>query len=174
MGTFNTKKNLDGNPSQIPAIANKIMTTFQSEGYTMKCDNYNDGTYDISLSKGGVFKSVLGMKSALKITLKPQGENIYFEAGVGIFGQQAVPTAISMLLFWPVLIPQIWGIVKQSKLDDRALLIAEQVLSEQSFSNAYSFCQNNSSQSHENCFCPNCGFSIQGKAKYCPNCGEKI
>ena len=33
-----------------------------------------------------------------------------------------------MLFFWPVLITQIWGIVQQSKLDDKALEIAEEVL----------------------------------------------
>ena len=75
-----------------------------------------------------MFKAVLGLKSALKVSLIPKDNAIAFEAGIGIFGQQAIPTIISMLFFWPVLITQIWGIVQQSKLDDKALEIAEEVL----------------------------------------------
>lgn len=174
MGTFSTTKTLNGNPSLIPTIADRIMGTFQSEGYTMKCDNYGDGAYDISLSKGGTFKAVLGMKSALKITLKPQGNGIYFEAGVGIFGQQAVPTAISMFFFWPVLIPQIWGIVQQSKLDDRALQIAEQVIAESASFGAQGFYQQAPNQNIGGAFCPHCGSPVQNGAKFCSNCGGKL
>ena len=55
--------------------------------------------HDISITKGGLFKAVLGMKTALKVTLLPQGTEVSFEAGVGIWKQQAVPTIISMLIF---------------------------------------------------------------------------
>ena len=39
---------------------------------------------------------------------------------VGVFGKQALPTAISTLVFWPVLIPQIYGLVQQNELDKEA------------------------------------------------------
>ena len=118
MATFSTKKILYGSTSLIPTIANRIQEKFLNDGYEVAMDALSSGGYDISITKGGVFKAVLGMKTALKVTLLPQGSNIYFEAGVGIWGQQAIPTVISMLFFWPVLITQIWGMVEQSKLDD--------------------------------------------------------
>ena len=129
------------------------------------CKPYSGRVYDISITKGGVFKAVLGMKTALKVTLLPQGCKIHFEAGVGIWGQQAIPTIISMLFFWPVLITQIWGMVEQSKLDDKALEIAEKIVRDSSA---------NASASSYNRFCTNCGTPIDLQAKFCPECGAKL
>lgn len=169
MATFSTKKTLYGSTSLIPTIANRIQEEFQNDGYEVSMDALSSGSYDISITKGGVFKAVLGMKTALKVTLLPQDNNIHFEAGVGIWGQQAIPTVISMLFFWPVLITQIWGMVEQSKLDDKALEIAQDVI-----------CINNhvgSSATGANLggmFCTNCGASVSEQAKFCPNCGAKL
>ena len=169
MATFSTKKTLYGSTSLIPTIANRIQEEFQNGGYEVSTDALSSGSYDISITKGGVFKAVLGMKTALKVTLLPQDNNIHFEAGIGIWGQQAIPTVISMLFFWPVLITQIWGMVEQSKLDDKALEIAQDVI-----------CMNNhvgSSHSGINTggkFCTNCGASVSEQAKFCPECGAKL
>ena len=54
--------------------------------------------------------------------------NINFEAGVSILKQQFVPTVITMCFFSPVVIAQIWGMIKQSKLDEKAVDIAERAL----------------------------------------------
>ena len=169
MAIFSTEKVLNGNPSLIPTIAEKIVQEFQMQGFTAKCDNYVGDVYDISLAKGNIFKAVLGMKSALKIALTPRGNSIHIKAGVGIFGQQAIPTAITMFAFWPVLIPQIWGMVQQSQLDDKAIAIAEQVVSENGMS---SFYQEPSSQGTS--FCPNCGNKVSGNANFCPSCGTRL
>ena len=129
MATFSTKKVLYGSTSLIPTIANRIQEEFQNDGYEVAMDALSSGGYDISITKGGVFKAILGMKTALKINLTPtSSKSIAFEAGVGIWGQQAIPTAISMLFFWPVLITQIWGLIQQSNLDDKAAEIVEKVI----------------------------------------------
>ncbi|MCS2523166.1 hypothetical protein NXV02_03315 [Bacteroides ovatus] len=72
----------------------------QYEQFEVQIDNLLSGGVDISISKGGLFKAVLGLKSALKVSLIPKDNAIAFEAGIGIFGQQAIPTIISMLFFW--------------------------------------------------------------------------
>lgn len=168
MATFNTKKILYGSISLIPEIANRIQEEFQNDDYEVAMDALSSGGYDISITKGGLFKAVLGMKTALKITLFPQGGNINFEAGVGIWGQQAIPTIISMFLFWPVLITQIWGMVEQAKLDNRALEIAENVISQN--------CNNISYEtvSEGRKFCPYCGTENPINAKFCVNDGQPI
>ena len=169
MAAFSRKKILYGSPSLISNIANRIKEEFQKDGYEVSMDALSSGGYDISITKGGIFKAVLGMKTALKVTLLPQGNNIHFEAGVGILGQQAIPTIISMLYFWPVLITQIWGLVEQSKLDDKALEIAQEVI-----------CMNGhigSSHTDSNAggrFCTNCGSSVTEQTKFCPECGAKL
>lgn len=169
MATFSTKKILYGSTSLIPTIANRIQEQFQNEGYDVSMDVLSSGGYDISITKGGVFKAVLGMKTALKVTLLPQGGNIHFEAGVGIWGQQAIPTVISMLLFWPVLITQIWGMIEQSKLDDKALEIAKDVILMNSNNNVAS-----TATATGNKFCTNCGTKNIESAKFCCGCGQPL
>lgn len=89
---------------------------------------------------------------------------VYFDASVGIFGQQAIPTVISMFFFWPVLITQIWGMVEQSNLDDKALAIAEEVAHNSSLR----------SSSTTGRFCTNCGIQVSMQDKFCPECGAKL
>lgn len=168
MGTFVTKKTLQGNPSLIPAIAERIKTEFTVEQFEVQIDNLLSGGVDISISKGNLFKAVLGLKSALKVSLIPKDNVIAFEAGIGIFGQQAIPTIISMFFFWPVLITQIWGMVQQSKLDDKVLEIAEEVIRNQgSFATL-------SSDSGGMVFCTNCGHQNIKGAKFCSECGQAL
>lgn len=167
MSKFNTVKVIYGSPALIPTIAGRIQEKFQSEGYEVAMDVLSSGGYDISITKGSFFKAVLGMKTALKVTLTPQGNNIHFEAGIGIWGQQFIPTVISMLFFWPVLITQIWGIVKQAKLDDKALEIAQDVV-------ALSGNAAPAPSSGDGKFCTACGTQNAASANFCCGCGKPL
>ena len=166
MATFNTKKILYGSATLIPIIARSIQADFQNNGFEVSIDSLSSGGYDISITKGGTFKAVIGMKTALKVTLLPNGNTISFEAGVGIWGQQAIPTVISMLFFWPVLITQIWGIINQAQLDDRALDIANDVIAQHNY--------HNMSESVDVIFCTSCGAKNIGNAKFCCGCGKQL
>ena len=129
MAAFSTKRTLFCSTSLLPEMAGSLQENFERDGYEVNVTELSTGGYDISITKGGVFKAVLGMKTALKITLTPLSDkSIAFEAGVGIFGQQAIPTIISMFFFWPVLLTQIWGLIQQSNLDDKAAEIVEKVI----------------------------------------------
>ena len=168
MAAFNTKKILYGAAPLIPTIANRISEEFQNEGYEVSMDALSSGSYDISITKGGLFKAVLGMKTALKVTLLAEGQNVKFEASIGIWGQQAIPTVISMLFFWPVLITQIWGMVEQAKLDDKALEIAMDVV-----------CMNKGGNIEvvapdaiQGKFCTVCGTKNTETANFCSGCGN--
>lgn len=167
MATFNTKKVLYGSSSLIPAIANRIQEEFQNDGYEVNIDALSSGGYDISITKGGLFKAVLGMKTALKVTLLPHDGNISFEAGVGIWGQQAIPTIISMFFLWPVLLTQIWGLIQQSKLDDKALEVAKDVVY---MSNSGIGTPNLNAGK----FCTYCGMHNTEYANFCSGCGKAL
>lgn len=175
MSTFCTKTVIYGSPSLIPQIAEHIQKDFEKDEFEVSKDTLCTGGCDISISKGGLFKAVIGMKTALKVTLLPQGNNISFEAGVGIWGQQAVPTIISMLFFWPVLLTQLWGLVKQSQLDDRALAAANEVVNK-FYSEAGKTAQTQSAPHTEPTqkFCTYCGAENPIKAKMCHSCGNEI
>lgn len=166
MPTFNTQKLLPATVAQIPAMAEAIRKEFAPEGFDIQIDTLMSGGRDISLTKGNLFKAVLGMRSALKITLTPQMDGVLFDARVGIFGQQAIPTVISMFFFWPVLITQIWGLVSQSKLDDRALAAAEREMQ--------SCASSPSVPDVGTLFCTHCGARIDVGASFCSRCGERV
>lgn len=175
MGTFKTKAILNGNSSQIPAIADRICQEFAADEFEVKREDLISGGVDISLAKGNLFKAVLGMKTALKVTLIPVSNGISFEAGVGIFGQQVIPSIIMLFFAWPVLLTQIWGLIQQSKLDDRARAIAQSVLAENETKISYG-------QSNEAVisiygsakFCTNCGTKYPDNARFCSNCGSSL
>lgn len=171
MATFDTKKTLYASPSLISLIAQRITEEFETDGYEVNAIALGSGGYDISIRKGGFFKSVLGMKTALKVSLLPRNGNIYFEAGVGIFGQQAIPTVISMFFFWPVAITQIWGLVRQAKLDDKALEVAQDVIMSANAGNQGNTYGN---QSTEKNFCTQCGTPNSSTAKFCNACGNPL
>lgn len=166
MPTFNKQKLLPATAAQIPAMAEAIRKEFAPEGFEVQIDTLMSGGRDISLTKGSLFKAVLGMHSALKITLTPQMDGVLFDARVGIFGQQAIPTVISMFFFWPVLITQIWGLVNQSQLDDRALAAAERGMQSSASSLNVS--------SAGSLFCTHCGARMDEEARFCSKCGKEV
>ena len=168
MGTFNTHKIITAAPSLIPAMSDKIISHFKAEGYEVDVQVSNLGTHDISLTKGGMFKAVIGLKTALKVTLKPEADKVSFDAGIGIFGQQLIPALVMYFVAWPVLLTQIWGMVQQSNLDDTALSLAESVIPSES--GAAKIVEPSSISS----FCPNCGGKHEVGMRFCPYCGEKL
>lgn len=156
MSIFSTNTTLSCNPSVIPTICKAICNHFIDEGYQVKTTDGYTGGCDISITKGGTFKAILGLRNALNISLRPAGNNIYFQAGVGIYGMHAIPTAITLLACWPVLLTQTWGLIRQSKLDDQALQVALSAMNEIKY------------------HCTNCGEPVSGDSLYCPRCGAKI
>lgn len=171
MAIFSKHEIISGDSILIPEIAQAIKEGFQVDGYEVSSDSLISGGYDISITKGNIFKAVLGMKTALKVTLIPHSNGIIFDANVGIFGQQAIPTVISMFFFWPVLISQIWGLVEQAKLDDKAITICKNTILKNAFSSKLMDREINQPKS---IFCTQCGASIKPNSKFCPECGSKI
>ncbi len=125
MGVFSTKKTLYGDTARIPQVAEEIRKEFANEGYEVSIEDPASGQR-IFISKGGLFKAAVGLRTELEITMIPDSAgNIKFEAGVNVVKQQLIPTIITICFFQPVFIAQVWGMIKQSKLDEKALAIAE-------------------------------------------------
>lgn len=124
MGIFNSSKVLYGNSDLISTIAHEIECAFRLDGYDVDSVISSNGWREVTITKGGLFKRCLGMKTAMKVILY----NIKFKTEPGIFGNQVIPVILVASGLWIVLIPQIWGLIRQSKLDDRALEIAERIV----------------------------------------------
>jgi hypothetical protein len=104
------------------------MRHFESQDYEVTETRVLMGGVQVSIRRGGTFKAIIGLKTALNIKIEPVANGTRVEAGVGIFGQQAIPTAITLLIFWPVVIAQVWNMAQEAKLDQEALRVAEESL----------------------------------------------
>src|ERR671939_2045862 len=128
MGTFNSSKTFPYSVEDVAPVARDVMRHFEQQDFEVTETNIPTGGVQVSIRKGGTFKAIIGMKTALNIKIEPVANGTTVDAGVGIFGQQAIPTAITLLVFWPVLVAQVWNMAQESNLDDEALRVAEESL----------------------------------------------
>jgi ribosomal protein L40E len=76
-----------------------------------------------------------------------------------------------MLLFWPVIIPQIWGLIQQAHLDDEAVNLVEQRLAACGAPATGAAATPPAQAPH---FCVACGAANPADASFCPHCGAKV
>jgi hypothetical protein len=128
VGTFNSIRTVPYFVEDLAPVAQEVMRHFESQDFEVTETNIPAGGVQVSIRRGGTFKAIIGLKTALNIKIEPVANGTTVEAGVGIFGQQAIPTAITLLVFWPVLVAQVWNMAQESHLDDEALRVAEESL----------------------------------------------
>jgi hypothetical protein len=128
MGAFSSSRTVPHVVEDLSAVAQDVMRHFESQDYEVTETNIPTGGVQVSIRRGGTFKAIIGLKSALNIKIEPVANGTTVDAGVGIFGQQAIPTAITLLVFWPVLVAQVWNMAQEAKLDEEALRVAEESL----------------------------------------------
>ena len=153
--------------NRIPDMAQTLEQELRKDGYETRRDVLLGGDVVVSVTKGGLFKAVVGMKTALKIELRADNGNVLAKTSVGIWGHQIVPTVIMLLWFWPVLITQIWGLVQQSRLDTRVMEILARAASAEPGAIDIP-CE----EATPVRFCSECGKPINGN--FCANCGAKV
>ena len=128
MGTFNSTKTVPYVVDDLAPVAQEVKSYFEGQEFEATQTNLPAGGVQVSIRRGGTFKAIIGMKTALNIKIEPVAGGTQVDAGVGIFGQQAIPTMITALVFWPVIIAQVWNMAQEAKLDEEALGVAEESL----------------------------------------------
>jgi len=158
MGTFATTKNFKASQEFIPFACSKIKNAFESEGfeYSVKSESYNKTV--ISVTKGNLVKQVVGLKQGLEIGFSYGDGNIFVNANGTVIKDQAIASALMLFVAWPVLIPQIIGLINQSKLDEKAMVVVEAALNEYN--------------KEQPIFCTHCGHIVNGVDGKCPKCGN--
>jgi hypothetical protein len=128
MGTFNSSHTVPYIVEDLYPVAQDVVSHFEQQDFEVTETHIPTGGVQVSIRRGGTFKAIIGLKTALNIKIEPVANGTRVEAGVGIFGQQAIPTAITLLVFWPVVIAQVWNMAQEAKLDEEALRVAEESL----------------------------------------------
>lgn len=125
---FHSSKEIEGDFLLIPCIAEQIIEEFKADGFEAEYTQ-TENHFEISLTNGGLAKMALGLKTALKVNIYPLNGNIHIDADAGVIGQQEPSLAGTAFEALPVTTTQTWSRLKQSKLDDKAVAIAEKVVS---------------------------------------------
>jgi hypothetical protein len=170
LSAFSSTKAIPIVVADLGPVANDLVLHFRQQGYETTVQPTLTGGYDVSLTKGGLFKSVVGTKTALKIAITSGRNQTDVRVSVGIFGLQAIPSAISLFLFWPLLVTQIFGIVHQSHLDEEAISCVEEGLKARAAQGSTAAAFPSSQQR----FCVECGGVNGPGALFCVKCGAKL
>jgi hypothetical protein len=193
MGAFKSEKLVHTSLTEFDGVAEDLTDHFAALGYDVTKVRTDTGTWDVSVSKGGRFKAVAGLKTALKVLLQPETDGVTVYAGIGIFGKQAAPALLGVgairvallaggaavsVVALPLLVAQVWGLVRQARLDDEAIRLVE-----------------NSIRAHErqagiepvavlkpvapqrpvtDGACPSCAEPVPPRAAFCGSCGTRL
>jgi hypothetical protein len=128
VGTFNSTKTVPYVVDDLGPVAQDLVRYFEGQDFETTETNLPARGVQVSIRKGGTFKAIIGMKTALNIKVEPVEGGTQVDAGVGIWGQQAIPSIITALVFWPVIISQVWNMAQEAKLDEEAIGVAEESL----------------------------------------------
>lgn len=160
MSTFSTSKSYKATETFIPYAVERIRDAFSADGFeiSQKAGFYNKTI--IEVTKGNLVKKVVGLKQGLQITFETSEGHVNVEAKVTVLKDQAIASTLTLLVAWPVLIPQVIGLIKQSGLDDKAIGIID---------TAHAHFEN-----EQPTFCTHCGGSITGNPTTCPHCGALL
>ncbi len=132
MSVFKSEKVIPISVANLAPVAEELMGHFQQRNYDVNGTEVTDGAWEVGITRGGVFKAAVGLKTALKIQIEARPKGTLVRAGVGIFGRRAAPTAITLLVAWPVVLGQVWGLIRQAGLDDEAIRVVEVTLTRMS------------------------------------------
>jgi hypothetical protein len=162
MSIFKAEKIIPAMVVDLAPVAQAVKKHFANLDYEVSCEQTGPQCWEIGIHKGGTFRAIVGMKVALRVRIETIGASTQVNAGIGLLESQGISTAVSMLACWPVLVTQTWGLVKQSKLDEEAITVAEKALLAINAVNG---------SAH---FCQECGTAVGVKAAFCPACGVRV
>lgn len=179
MGVFKSARVFTITVPDLDVVAKDVAEHFEANDYEVARERTLTGGWDISIAKGKLFKSILGLKTALKISIESDQGTTKAQAGVGIFGLQAIPTAITYFVFPPLIFAQIWGMAVQCKLDEEAMETIETSLKDHGRETAVVAGNSQGTSSAATgvaslAFCTECGSALVAGAKFCPGCGTSI
>lgn len=167
------------NPTQIPYIAEMIENDFKQDGFSVTSQSDISGGYSLVMNKKGFFRTFFGLDQRLYVKIEASGDKILFDARSNILGKAILYLVLLIiaelvlpvlfLLFLAMEITYIIGLVKQAKLDNKALAIAEKFESLPQAPTAPS-----ESNAPQMAFCTSCGKSVPAGGAFCPECGAKL
>src|SRR5918992_1832801 len=109
MGTFSSSHTVPYTVEDLYPVAQDVMSHFEQQQFEVTETHIPTGGVQVSIRRGGTFKAIIGLKTALNIKIEPQANGTNVEAGGGGFRRPTIPTAITLLGFWAGAVAPAWG-----------------------------------------------------------------
>lgn len=179
MSVFKTEKMVPVTVPDLEPVIDELVSHFRQREYQVEKTHTDLQEWEVGITRGGMFKATFGLRTALKITVETRATGTMVRAGTGIFGKQAVPTALTMLVAWPVVFAQVWGLVRQAGLDDEAVRVVELSLTRIKRLGDLGGelpapdlpAAPDGTQPTPAMFCTGCGQGLGPQSRFCPQCG---
>jgi hypothetical protein len=149
-----------------------------------------DGGIAVQARQPELWRSILGMSSALNVTFITKGNDLVVEADAGRWADKVAVGAVGAFILHPLLITLAYGAWKQCQLPDRVFGVVEQYIKERQASARATRIPVKSSDDLSpdqsstapldrvsappvGMICRSCGSDIGEGAKYCEKCGAR-
>ncbi len=160
MGKFSSSKVFAAPQEFIPFASRKIRSSFESEGFEYSVESESANRMVVTVTKGNLFKQIVGLKQGLEITLSNNGGKVSVSAKGTVFKDQLIASALTWWVAWPVIIPQVIGMINQSNLDEKVIDVVSSAYQE--------------FDAGKTAFCPFCGTKVSKGDTCCPHCGASL
>ncbi len=160
MSTFRTNKSYEATATFIPLAVESISKAFSADGFDVNLESGASNKTILKVTKGNLVKKIVGLKQGLEISFENNGGHIDVIAKATVLKDQLIASTLTLFVSWPVLIPQIIGMINQSGLDDKAIGIIDTAY-------AYFIIE-------QPTYCTHCGSRLVGNPDTCPHCGARL
>jgi hypothetical protein len=185
MNPFKSEKIIPISVPDLAPVAQELQAHFEQRRYQVECQLVQPGVWEVGVTRGGMFKAAMGLKSSMKVQLKGVDGGTMVQARVGIFGKQAIPTMVTMLVLWQMIFLQAWTLIRESALDDEAVRVVQISLTRhQRAAGADRAGADRAGPAEEAGdvrpparaadprHCTGCGTGLDESARFCPQCGQ--
>jgi hypothetical protein len=177
MNPFKSEKLIPISVPDLAPMAQELQAHFEQRRYQVECQLVPPGVWEVGVTRGGMFKTAMGLRSSMKVQLKGVDGGTLVQARVGIFGKQAIPTMVTMLVLWQMIFLQTWTVIRESALDDEAVRVVQISLTRHQRAagadragpavNIRVPAQGSGPRP-----CTGCGTDLDELARFCPHCGQ--
>ena len=109
MSVFKSETLIPISVTDLGPVAEELAEHFRNRNYQVECAETDDSKWEVGITRGGKFKSIAGLKSAMRVELEPVRRGTMVRTGAGVFGKQAAVTAVTLVIWWPLAIAPVWG-----------------------------------------------------------------
>ncbi len=140
---------------------------FEKKGMQSQCiENDAKDCVVQAKTKDSYLRKIAGMEKACTVSLKESESILQVQIGEGKWFDKVAGTAIALFVTWPIAVTTAYGTYKQAQLPKEIDAFIQMYLGKEPL---YYMKEGNHEQEVK--FCPLCGESRIGDAKFCGKCG---